>query len=139
MPPVSSRTTTISKPRAEISARRGEKASRPWWICAGRKLQNSWKCLRSGSKAPRSGCSLGGRCSHFGPPTEPNKTASASSQARRVLSGSGQPWLSIAIPPTSCSSRLKRMPCFCSIASNTLWACAITSGPIPSPGNTAIL
>ena len=32
----------MSKPRPEMSARSGEKASRPAWICAGRRLQNSW-------------------------------------------------------------------------------------------------
>ena len=31
-----------------MSARSGEKASRPAWICAGRRLQNSWKCSISG-------------------------------------------------------------------------------------------
>jgi hypothetical protein len=54
----------------DIRAQRAE-LFQPWYSFAGRRLLNSLKCLRSGSSAPRSGCSAGGRCSHFGPPTEP--------------------------------------------------------------------
>ena len=36
-------------------------------------LAKSVKCLRSGRSAARSGCSLGGSFSHFGPPDRPEE------------------------------------------------------------------
>ena len=55
-----------------------------------------------GNKAALSGCSLGGSDSHLGP-TGPKSMASASLQAESVVSGRAEPWLSMPIPPTSCS------------------------------------
>ena len=91
MPPVSSRTHRISKPFSLISARSGDAALNAGNNCAGRKLQNKPKCLRSGNNDARSGCSFGGKFSHLGPPTEPNKIASEFSHAVSVLSGNALP------------------------------------------------
>ena len=41
------------------------------------------------------------RASHLGPPTAPNKMASAALAAFNVSSGSGPPVASIALPPTN--------------------------------------
>ena len=54
-------------------------------------LANSVKCLRSGRSAARSGWSLGGSFSHFGPPTDPKRIASHCSQVCNVLSGNALP------------------------------------------------
>ena len=59
------------------------------------------KCLRRGRSAARSGWSFGGSFSHLGPPTDPKRMASLSSQVRKVDSGNALPWLSIPAPPTS--------------------------------------
>jgi len=77
MSPVNSRITNTSNPCSEISARKVDNDDNAGCNVAGRILQNKSKCPRNPSKAQRSGCSVGGKFAHFGPPTEPNKMASA--------------------------------------------------------------
>ena len=77
--------------------------------------------------------------SHFGPPTAPNSTASLSFADSIVSCGSGMPNASIAAPP-ALSSLVKISISFLeAAASNTSIAAVVISGPIPSPGITAIL
>src|SRR5882757_3270870 len=85
---------------------------------AGRRLAKRSISLRR-RRSPRSGFLLNSTLSHFGPPTEPNSTASASSAVFMAASESGTPCLSSAAPPTTSS--------------------LITSGPMPSPGSTSRL
>src|SRR5262245_8999702 len=72
--------------------------------------------------------------SHFGPPTAPSSTASATRQAASVSAGSGSPASSIAAPPKACSSTASSS----GSTASTRTATAITSGPIPSPGRQTI-
>ena len=58
---------------------------------AGRILQNRSKWPRKPNSAQRSGCSVGGKLAHLGPPTEPNKIASLASQPAMVESGKALP------------------------------------------------
>jgi len=106
----------------------------------GRRLAKRPKCLRSGSRAPRSGWMSGGRLSHLGPPTEPKRMASLFSQAEMVSAGSGVSLLvaSSAAPPTSWTLRSVVKPNFASTASRTRRASVMTSGPMPSPARTAM-
>ena len=46
---------------------------------------------RTEEQQGRSGCDAGGKCSHFGPPTEPNRIASSCSQPATVAGGRGSP------------------------------------------------
>ncbi len=139
MPPVNSRTTSKLKPPAITSSLRLEAPVSAGKIMAGRKLQKSPNILRKGSRAPRSGCSSGGSASHFGPPTEPNRIASEALQISTVFSGNALPSSSMAMPPTLAKVRSKATSYLCSTASRTFKASAMTSGPIPSPDNTATL
>ena len=122
-----SRPLTTSSLRVEALA----KASK---TRAGRKLANKPSSLRI-PRRPRSGCRLKGSDSHLGPPTAPNKIASEFFAAESVSSGNGCPVASMAAPPInpSFTSNLteRRWP----IQSTTRRTSAITSGPIPSPGN----
>uniref|UniRef100_A0A7V1ZIF4 Serine/threonine protein kinase n=1 Tax=Thermoanaerobaculum aquaticum TaxID=1312852 RepID=A0A7V1ZIF4_9BACT len=90
-------------------------------------------------EAEATGLTSTGRWSQRGPPTAPKRTASASRQSRKVASGSGSPVRSMAAPPTSPSLSLSFKPAFSATLSRTRTAAAVTSGPMPSPGSTAIL
>src|SRR4051794_28273646 len=133
MPPVSSRTTSRSVPsmRSRLSGLASSRASKG---LTGRRLANSPRP----SRRPSSPCSGRGRCasvvSHFGPPTAPRRTASASRQPAKVSSGSGDPVASIAAPPIEYSENVKSPS-----ALSTSTAEATTSRPIPSPGRRAIV
>lgn len=59
----------------------------------------------------------------------PRRMASDSWQAARVDSGSGFWWLSIAIPPKSCSATWNLRSVYWEKVSRTRTACAVTSGP----------
>src|SRR4051812_2955531 len=99
----------------------------------GRRLANRPRPARRPS-SPCSGRGASGSVvSHFGPPTAPSSTASASRQPARVSSGRGDPVASIAAPPTKYSENVNP-----SSALSTSTAEATTSGPIPSPGRRAI-
>src|SRR3979409_490474 len=74
MPPVNSRTIMMSRP-ATSSRFNVEASANASNTNAGRRLANRSISLRSFSR-PRSGCNSNGKVSHFGPPTEPNSTAS---------------------------------------------------------------
>src|SRR4051812_37836925 len=133
MPPVSSRTTSRSVPsmRSRLSGLASSRASKG---LTGRRLAKS----PSPSRRPSSPCSGRGRCasvvSHFGPPTAPRRTASASRQPAKVSSGSGDPVASIAAPPIEYSENVKSPSAW-----STSTAEATTSRPIPSPGRRAIV
>jgi hypothetical protein len=71
-----------------------------------------------------------GSFSHFGPPTEPKRMASAARQASRVESGRALPWLSMPAPPTSWVECSRVWPDFFRTASRTGRAAAMTSGPM---------
>src|SRR4051794_376643 len=132
MPPVSSRTTSRSVP-SMTSRLSGLASSRAGNGLTGRRVANR----PSPSRMPSSPCSgrgrLGSVVSHLGPPTAPRRTASASRQAASVSSGSAVPVASIAAPPIGCSENSKL-----SKARRTSTAEATTSGPIPSPGSSAM-
>ena len=102
-------------------------------------LQNKPKWPRKPNNEALSGCSVGGKFSHFGPPTEPNKIASACSQPSMVDFGSAVPWLSIAQPPTSKWLKDNGKLNLSAAADITFTASCMTSGPIPSPAKIAIL
>ena len=101
MSPANSRITKTSKPCSEISLRNVDNDDNAGCNVAGRILQNKSKWPRKPKRAQRSGCSVGGKFAHLGPPTEPNKIASLVSQPSIVESGRAVPWLSIAAPPIS--------------------------------------
>src|SRR5260370_4310362 len=103
---------------------------------AGRRLANRSISLRS-RRSPRSGFLLKSAVSHFGPPTEPNNTASASSALFMVSSLSGTPCLSSAAPPTTSSLMSKPTARFLPIQAMILRTSFMTSGPMPSPGSTS--
>src|SRR5262245_26063352 len=105
---------------------------------AGRRLANRSISLRSRSR-PRSGFLLKSAVSHFGPPTEPNSTASASSAVFIVASLSGTPCLSSAAPPTTSSLMSKPTARLLPIQAMILRTSFMTSGPMPSPGSTSRL
>ena len=104
---------------------------------AGRTFAYRSSCFRMPSR-PCSGRTL--PTPHLGPPTAPSRIACASLHAARVAGGSGSPVASIAAPPKSyaCSSSLHEDD-FSETRWSTREACSTTSGPIPSPGRTAIL
>src|ERR1700722_1762772 len=100
---------------------------------AGRKFANNCRCLRK----PRMACS--GRSersseSYFQSPTAPNRIASACFASSSVDSGSGWPFASYPAPPTGASSISNVSPS----AFRTFTASFMISGPMPSPGSTAI-
>src|SRR3954464_5754843 len=133
MPPVSSRTTSMSVPsiRSRLSGLASSSAGNGF---AGRRLANSPRPSRRPS-SPCSGRGLSGSVvSHCGPPTAPSRTASASRQAAMGSSGRGDPVASMAAPPMRCSENVKP-----SRARRTSTAEATTSGPIPSPGRRAMV
>ena len=88
---------------------------------------------------PCSGRTLAvGSLSNLVSPTAANNTASASRQTRYVSSGNGSPTSSIACAPHIASSYSTSCPNLQAMASITATPCFIISGPIPSPGKTAI-
>src|SRR5690606_19804341 len=136
MPPVSSRTTIRSTPFS-TSGRRVELCSMPSNIMAGRRLANRPSSFRSLKRA-FSGRSSGGLSSQRAPPTAPRSTASESRQRVKVSGGSGFPTRSIAPPPTMPNWNVNRYPKVSATARRTLTPSSTISGPIPSPGRTAI-
>ncbi len=77
------------------------------------------------------------KCSHFGPPTEPNSTASACSHlqpSQAAAAARGYQWLRRLIVMAGGDTHRKAVAH--GIQHFSAWV--ITSGPIPSPGNTAI-
>src|SRR5258708_6077491 len=104
----------------------------------GRSLAKRSICWRSRS-SPRSGFLLNSTLSHFGPPTDPNSTASASSAIFMASSLSGTPCLSSAAPPTTSSLMSKPTARLLPIQAMILRTSFITSGPMPSPGSTSRL
>src|SRR5882672_3483523 len=135
MSPVSSRRIRMSRPdttsglSVDASASSGK-------TDAGRRLANRSSSFRS----RRSACSgrlSRGKASYLGPPTAPKRTASAFFASASVASGIGSPPLSKAAPPTGACSSSSLRPSRPK-APRTLTASAMTSGPTPSPGRTAI-
>ena len=75
-----------------------------------------------------------------GRPVAPRKTASASQQASLLASGKSVPvFRKCSAPPSSSVSSTFGPRTFRRAARMTLSPSRITSGPIPSPGSTAIL
>src|SRR5579884_163589 len=137
MPPVSSRTIIRSSP-ATRSRFRLEASASASNTTAGRRLANRSISLRSRNR-PASGRMSKGTLSHFGPPTDPNSTASAALACASVTSVSGTPEASIAAPPTrpSLNSKLAmRRRSQNSASRNTS---RMISGPMPSPASTRTL
>ena len=66
------------------------------------------------------------------------RTASASRHATSVSSGSGVPFSRSARAPRSHSDSTNVCPKRASTAFRTATAAAVTSGPMPSPGRTAM-
>ena len=100
----------------------------------GRRLAYRPSALRSPS-SPCSGRGASGSVvSHCGPPTAASRTASAARQAASVSSVSAVPWASIDAPPNGCSAKAKSPT-----RDRTSRVGAVISGPIPSPGSTAML
>ena len=97
MPLVNSRTITKSVCLTRSSFK-GENWLVPSVTLVGRILANKPNFLRNANN-PCSGRLLGSV--HFGPPTAPNKIASASWQAESVSLGRGVPCVSMAAPPKS--------------------------------------
>src|SRR6185369_7262199 len=131
MPPVSSR--TIMKSRPSTTERfRLEASANGWKHSAGRRLANTPIPARKASR-PASGRLSRGAPAHCGPPTAPISTALAAFAAARVSSVSGTPCWSKLIPPNARSSTARpgaSLPA-------TRRTCAVTSGPIPSPGRSS--
>src|SRR5258708_22671419 len=105
---------------------------------AGRRLAKRSISLRRRNR-PRSGFLSKATVSHFGPPTEPNSTASASSAVFMASSESGTPCLSSAAPPTTSSLMSKPTARLLPIQAMILRTSFMTSGPMPSPGSTSRL
>src|SRR5919197_385860 len=133
MPPVSSRTTSKTVP-SKTSPRNGLVLNRAATARTGRRFAYRPSALRR----PSSPCTGRGApesvVSHFGPPTAASRTASAARQAASVSSVSAVPWASIEAPPNACSANSKS-PSLERISS----VGAVISGPIPSPGRTAMV
>src|SRR5438309_259968 len=72
------------------------------------------------------------------PPTAPNKIASLCWQRAIVASEIASPSASIAVAPTRAWVVLNVWPYRLATVCKTCTACSATSGPIPSPGKTAI-
>src|SRR5580700_2572583 len=135
MPPVLSRTIIRSSPRI-TSAFSVEASTSGSSTMAGRKLANRSSSLRS-RRMEISGRLSNPNASHFGPPTEPNRMASASRALAIVSSVIGTPRASSEAPPTRSSDSSKVTMRRRSIQSSTRRTSRITSGPIPSPGRTS--
>src|SRR6185369_11497227 len=88
---------------------------------------------------PSSGRTVLCGLSHFGPPTAPSRTASLRLASSRLAAGSATPSRSMALPPITASLNSSCRPNRPAHSSSTARACAVTSGPIPSPGSTAML
>src|SRR6185437_15461319 len=71
-----------------------------------------------------------------GTPAAPNRIASARCAISNVFGGSGSPAASTPAPPTGASVSSSALAP--TAARNTFTASAVTSLPMPSPGNTAI-
>ena len=126
-----SKPDTISGFKLDASANCGNKI-------AGRRLPNRFKLERKPNK-PFSGRMAISKASHLGPPTAPNKIASAALAAVKVASGRGPPVASMALPPTNARLMLRPKSNLWSTACSTFSASATISGPIPSPGKTNTL
>ena len=119
------------------SALSGDRSTRAGNTATGRRFAYTPSCARNASR-PNSGLKWRGAWSSEGSPTAPSNTASARATAARVSSGNGSPAAATPAAPIgkrrSVNSIAKRSPA----ASSARSACAMTSGPIPSPGSTAI-
>ena len=90
-------------------------------------------------KSPCSGLTFAeGLLSNSGKPIAPNNTESESKQRLWVSFGYGSPFLKIDAAPTIPSLNKNSCLNLSPIALQTFIASLITSGPIPSPGRTAI-
>ena len=90
--------------------------------------------------SPCSGLTLAvGSLSYFGSPIAPKRTASDSMHTLCVESGYGSPWRSIATAPISAYLYTNSCENLSATASRAFTACAVISGPMPSPGSTAIV
>ena len=132
---MSSRRIKISRP-AITSFFNVEESTIASKTIAGRRFAKRSISFRRRSK-PLSGFSSNGKSSYFGPPTDPNKTASALTASARVSSVNGVPCASYAAPPTNPSCRSNDKDRLAPSQSTTLRTCPTTSGPIPSPGSTS--
>src|SRR6185312_9488068 len=137
MPPVLSRTIIRSSPRT-TSGYSVEASTSGSSTMAGRKLANRSSSLRRRRMAS-SGRSWKPSFSHFGPPTEPNRMASASRAFCMVSSVIGVPRASIAAPPTRSSDMSNVTMRRRSSQSMMRRTSRITSGPMPSPGRISSL
>ncbi len=121
-----------------ISGFKGQASINSLYITAGLRLANNpnWPL------SPKSACSgriFPGRVSHLGPPTAPRITASLFLHTWMVSFGRGSPVASIAHPPARRVLYSNVCPYIWPTLSKTLSPWLIISGPIPSPGITAIL
>ena len=73
------------------------------------------------------------------PPMAASSTESLALHVASVSSGNGLPVASIAAPPMSAVVNWNVCPSFLPASSSTLSATSVISGPMPSPGSTAIL
>src|SRR5439155_400589 len=135
-PPVSSRTMSRSAPRNR-SALRGDRPTSAGWTETGRRLANPPNSAGRASR-PVSGFRCRGALSSAGSRTAPSSTASARVTASRVTSGSGSPPAATPAAPTGKRRSVNSIPKRSPAASSARSASAITSGPIPSPGSTAM-
>ena len=121
-----------------ISGFSGDFDSRHGNVSTGRMLANRPSFLRM-ARSPCSGRTLAlGSLSYFGSPTAENSTASHSSQSLKVRSGNGSPRASMAAAPAIPYLNSTVWPNRSHTAFITLTPCTDISGPIPSPGKTAI-
>ena len=102
----------------------------------GRTFANTSSSARSASR-PISGRTS--PVSHRGPPTAPFSTASACLTAVRTWGGNGSPCVSMAFPPNGYCAVSYEKPKAVAATSSTRRVSRIVSGPMPSPGSTAIL
>src|SRR5258706_1875416 len=135
MSPVSSRRIMMSSP-ATISVFSDDALASSSYSSAGRRLANRPSSLRMRS-SPCSGRIGLGSVSYLGPPTAPSSTASDAFASANVLAGSGSWAASYPAPPIGASSISMFTPSRARLFS-TFTACLTISGPIRSPGNTAI-
>ena len=136
MPPVNSRTMRISIPSPESLS--GQASLSCLNMTAGRRFAYTFMPPRK-PRSAFSGRISGATLSHFGPPTAPSSTASDARQISSWSFGSGFCRLSIAAPPATTCLYTNSCPYFFATASSTRTASATTSGPIPSPGISAIV
>src|SRR5207244_3882659 len=120
------------------SGLRGERPTRAGRTDTGRRFANTPSRARSAS-SPVSGRRCQGAWSSAGSPTAPSSTASARVTPARVASGSGSPAAATPAAPTANRWRINLIPNRSPTTSRTCSASATTSGPIPSPGSTAIV